>query len=146
MRELIERFVGALDELHYDGNIEPLVQLFGKNASLVRAGMPYGQRGAEGARTFWTEYRNVFDHIDAAFTHTTIDHAIAYLEWTSHGTLVDGTEIDYEGVSVLEATGETIEAFRTYYDTAAFNQRKNAIGGSPSLRTGVGRTAETASP
>jgi hypothetical protein len=37
----------------------------------------------------------------------------------SRGTLTDGTKFSYDGVSVLEASGETVDKFRTYYDTAA---------------------------
>jgi hypothetical protein len=34
--------------------------------------------------------------------------------------LRDGTAFSYDGVSVLESHSDTIDAFRTYYDTAAF--------------------------
>ena len=57
---------------------------------------------------------------DADFRHTVTDDELAYLEWTSKGTLHDGTEFSYDGVSVLESRGGAITAFRTYYDTAAF--------------------------
>ena len=36
----------------------------------------------------------------------------------------NGTDFRYEGVSVLEAHGESIDSFRTYYDTAAFLGRQ----------------------
>jgi hypothetical protein len=45
---------------------------------------------------------------------------LAYLEWTSQGTLRDGTNFRYDGVSALESNNDEIGAFRTYYDTAAF--------------------------
>ena len=48
------------------------------------------------------------------------EDGIAFLEWTSHGTLRDGSDFSYQGVSVLEAESDLIDAFRTYYDTAAF--------------------------
>jgi len=57
-----------------------------------------------------------------------IDDDIAYLEWTSTGTLADGADFGYDGVSVLESTGDTIETFRTYYDTAAFLDKQSAVG------------------
>jgi ketosteroid isomerase-like protein len=56
------------------------------------------------------------------------EDGIAYLEWTSQGTLPDGTDFSYDGVSVLEPRGETIDAFRTYYDTAAFLPKQSAVG------------------
>lgn len=72
------------------------------------------------ARSFWEQYRRVFDQIDATFRHTATDDDLVYLEWTSKGTLRDGTDFRYDGVSVLESQDEKIGAFRTYYDTAAF--------------------------
>ena len=120
MHDLAERFVTALDQLHGDGDVEPLVELFDEDASLDKAGVPHGQHGKEGARTFWREYREVFDVIGAEFRHTVTEDALAYLEWTSKGTLHDGTEFSYDGVSVLESRDGAITAFRTSYDTAAF--------------------------
>lgn len=128
MHDLTKRFVSALDDLHRDGNVGRLVELFGDGATLNKAGMPHGQHGKDGARTFWQQYRRVFDQIDATFGHIVTDDGIAYLEWTSHGTLADGSEFGYDGVSVLESDGDTIRAFRTYYDTAAFLEKQSAVG------------------
>jgi len=122
MHELTEKFVAALSELHESRDAEPLVELFGDDATLDKAGVPHGQHGRDGARTFWTQYRDVFDDLESSFSHTVTDDGIAYLEWTSRGSLRDGTDFAYAGMSVLEGDedGETITAFRTYYDTAAF--------------------------
>jgi hypothetical protein len=127
MHELTKRFVAALSELHDNRDVEPLVELFDDDATLDKAGVPHGQHGRDGARTFWTQYRDVFDDLESSFTHTVTDDAVSYLEWTSRGTLRDGTDFEYAGVSVLEGAGggdgddpATISAFRTYYDTAAF--------------------------
>ena len=109
--------------------MEPLVGLFGDDAELSKAGMPHGMHGKDGARTFWTQYRRVFGEIDASFRHTVTEDGIAYLEWTSKGTLADGTDFSYDGVSVLESRTGTIDAFRTYYDTAAFLEKQSAVGG-----------------
>jgi ketosteroid isomerase-like protein len=128
MHEVTERFVSALGELHRDGNVEPLVELFSDDATLNKAGMPHGQHGKDGARTFWQQYRDVFGEIESSFTHTVTDDGIAYLEWTSKGTLADGSKISYDGVSVLESRDDRIDAFRTYYDTAAFLDKQSAVG------------------
>jgi ketosteroid isomerase-like protein len=120
MTDMTERFVTALRELHQNREVEPLVDLFADDATLNKAGIPHGQSGKDGARAFWEEYREVFDDIDATFTHTVTDDGLAYLEWRSEGTLRDGTDFCYDGVSVLESRNEEIGAFRTYYDTAAF--------------------------
>ena len=127
MHDLTERFVNALGELHSDKNVEPLVELFSDDATLDKAGMPHGQKGKDGARVFWQQYREVFGEIEASFSHTVTDDGIAYLEWTSTGTLTDGSDFSYDGVSVLESHDDTIDAFRTYYDTAAFLEKQSAV-------------------
>ena len=124
MDDLTQRFVAALDELHHDREVDALVELFGDDATLDKAGMPRGAGGKDGARTFWTQYRDVFDDIEASFRHVVRQNDggndVSFLEWTSEGTLKDGTDFSYTGVSILESHGGEINAFRTYYDTAAF--------------------------
>ncbi|MEU0494112.1 nuclear transport factor 2 family protein [Mycobacterium sp. NPDC006124] len=128
MDDLTKKFVAALDQLHRDGNAESLVDLFGADATLNKAGMPHGQTGRDGARTFWEQYRRVFGDIGSTFHHVVTGDGIAFLEWTSNGTLPNGSEIAYDGVSVLESNGgEVIDAFRTFYDTAAFLEKQSAI-------------------
>lgn len=127
MDALTQKFVSALDELHRARNVEPLVELFDDGATLNKVGMPHGEQGKDGARTFWQQYRDVFGEIESSFQHTVSDTNIAFLEWTSTGTLADGSEFSYDGMSVLESHGDGIAAFRTYYDTAAFLEKKSAI-------------------
>lgn len=120
MHDITQRFIAALDELHRNRDTDDLTELFGTDATLTKAGMPHEEHGQDGARNFWRRYRDVFDTIDASFHHVVYGDGIAVLEWTSEGTLSDGNEFRYDGVSVLEAHDDTIDAFRTYYDTAAF--------------------------
>jgi ketosteroid isomerase-like protein len=120
MKDMTQQFVAALDELHQQREVGALVELFGDDATLDKAGMPRGEQGKDGARVFWEQYRDVFDDIDASFRHRVDGDDVAFLEWTSTGTLRDGTAFSYDGVSVLESHSDTIDAFRTYYDTAAF--------------------------
>jgi ketosteroid isomerase-like protein len=125
MHDLARRFVSALEELHRDRNVEPIVELFADDASLDKAGIPHGAKGREGARAFWQQYRDVFDDVEADFRHTSTEDHVAFLEWTSKGTLRDGGDFHYDGVSVLESRDGAIDAFRTYYDTAAFLSTRN---------------------
>ena len=120
MDELTKRFVTALGELHDSGDVESLVGLFGDDVTLSKAGVSHTQHGTEGARAFWQQYRDVFDTISSKFSRIVTDDDVAYLEWTSEGTLSGGAPISYDGVSVLEGDGAVVNAFRTYYDTAAF--------------------------
>lgn len=120
MRELTERFIEALHQLHTDRDVEALVSLFAEQATLSKLGAQHQERGPEGARRFWTDYREVFDDIEATFTHTVSDDAGVALEWTSTGSLSGGHPFSYAGVSVLEGDGTQLQGFRTYYDSAAF--------------------------
>jgi ketosteroid isomerase-like protein len=129
MHDLTKQFISALGELHGDGNVEPLVELFSDDATLSKAGLPHDSHGKDGARTFWEQYRRVFGDIESTFHHTVTGDGIACLEWTSTGTLADGADFGYDGVSVLESAGDTIDGFRTYYDTAAFLEKQSAVGG-----------------
>lgn len=125
---MTQRFVTALDELHRNRDVSGLVDLFGDDATLDKAGMPHGEHGKDGARTFWNQYRDVFDAIDASFHHRVDGDDVAFLEWTSTGTLSDGTQFSYDGISVLESQSDRIDAFRTYYDTAAFLGERKVAG------------------
>lgn len=127
MGDLTQKFVNALGELHRGDDVEPLVALFTDDATLDKAGMPHGQSGKDGARTFWEQYRRVFGEIDSTFHNVVTGDGIAFLEWTSTGTLTNGSAFSYDGVSVLESGGDEIEAFRTFYDTAAFLEKQSAI-------------------
>jgi ketosteroid isomerase-like protein len=123
MQAISEQFVAALADLHRNHEAGPLVDLFAENATLSKVGMPHQDQGKQGARDFWQRYRDVFDAIDATFQHVTGDDQVVFLEWTSEGTLKDGSDFRYQGVSVFEARGDLIDSFRTYYDTAAFINR-----------------------
>ena len=120
MHDLTQKFVDALEHLHRDRDVQPLVELFGDDATLTKAGLPQTHRGKEGAREFWQQYRDDFESVDASFHHTVTDDGIAYLEWTSSGSLKSGKEFRYDGVSVLQGSEDAIDGFRTYYDTTAF--------------------------
>ena len=122
---MTQQFVAALDRLHHRHEVGPLVELFAEDATLGKVGMPHEERGKDGARVFWKQYRAVFGDIEASFRHRTGGDDIAFLEWTSKGTLRDGSAFSYDGVSVLESHSDTINAFRTYYDTAAFLQARD---------------------
>ncbi|MDF2824183.1 MAG: hypothetical protein K0R68_1591 [Mycobacterium sp.] len=128
MENTATAFVDALQQLHQDRDVDALIELFTDDVVLTKAGIPHEQRGRDGARAFWTDYRDVFDTIESSFTHTVVDDGLVFLEWQSTGTLKDGKDFSYDGVSVLEGGDEGITAFRTYYDTAAFltAERRNA--------------------
>lgn len=120
MNELTDRFIDALHQLHADRRPDALVDLFGDDATLSKLGGLQEAHGQDGARTFWQQYRDFFDDIEAEFTGVVQDEHTAALEWTSRGSLRSGDPFTYQGVSVIEGAGDRIAGFRTYYDSAAF--------------------------
>jgi ketosteroid isomerase-like protein len=129
MADMTRQFIDALSELHSSRNVEPLVAMFDDGATLGKVGMPHQEHGKGGARKFWQRYREVFDSIEASYRLIARSDHVAFLEWISAGTLANGEDFRYEGVSVLEAKGDDIGAFRTYYDTAAFlPEEGNTLG------------------
>jgi ketosteroid isomerase-like protein len=120
MENLTDKFIDALHRLHADREVEPLVALFAADATLSKLGHQHEEHGPEGARTFWEQYRAVFDDIEATFTHTIAGEDSVALEWTSTGSLRGGHPFSYDGISILQGDGEQLHGFRTYYDSAAF--------------------------
>ena len=119
--ELTERFVDALHTLYADRDVEPLVTLFADDAKLSKLDEHHAAHGQDGARSFWQEYRAVFDDIEATFSKVVRGDGSVALEWESTGTLSGGGNFGYRGISVLDGGDDGhIHAFRTYYDTAAF--------------------------
>jgi ketosteroid isomerase-like protein len=120
MRELTDQFIDALHRLHTEGDAEPMAALFAADATLSKLGDRHEAHGPDGARSFWADYRRVFDEIEATFTHTTSGDSSVALEWTSSGSLANGHPFSYAGVSVIDGDGSSITGFRTYYDSAVF--------------------------
>lgn len=108
----------ALRAFEADGRPDPLVELFADDAEL--ANLARAERGRDGARRFWEEYRRAFGTIRSEFAAVIVGDGAAALEWESSGTLPSGAPIRYRGASVLEVDGDRVRRFRTYYDSAAF--------------------------
>ena len=117
-------FIDALHRLEGERDVEGVAGLFAPDA--VVSNPLVKTEGGEGAASFWTAYRESFDDIRSEFS-TILEHdgRIA-LEWRSTGS-AKGRPFDYEGVSILEA-GETITAFRTYFDSAKLGRELTGQG------------------
>lgn len=113
-----DRFVEALHRMD-EGEAAPLLELFAEGATLQRP-----EKDASGAdqgpEEFWRQYREVFSSLSTEFVFVREEGDLGVLEWTSTGTLTTGREVSYAGVSLLEFSGDLVQRFATYYDTAAF--------------------------
>lgn len=113
-----DRFAEALHRMD-EGEAAPLLELFAEGATLQRP-----EKDASGAdqepEEFWRQYREVFSSLSTEFVSVREEGDLGVLEWTSAGTLTTGREVSYAGVSLLEFSGDLVQRFATYYDTAAF--------------------------
>ncbi|MFK7422615.1 nuclear transport factor 2 family protein [Micrococcus luteus] len=113
-----DRFVEALHRMD-EGEAAPLLELFAEGATLQRP--EKDASGADqGSEEFWRQYREVFSSLSTEFVSVREEGDLGVLEWTSTGTLTTGREVSYAGVSLLEFSGDLVQRFATYYDTAAF--------------------------
>ena len=128
MHDITERFADALHRLDADRDPQPLVELTGDDAELIKLDQHHEARGRDGAQRFWEDYRNVFADIETTFTHTVVGERSAALEWTSKGTLPNGRPITYRGVTVIEGDDRLLSGVRTYYDSAVFVQPTADLG------------------
>ncbi len=128
MHSMTERFTDALHRIDSDRDVQPMVDLTGDDAELVKLDEHHETRGKDGAKTFWEDYRNVFGDLETTFTHTVVGEDIAALEWSSTGTLRSGRPFTYTGVTVIQGDDEKLSGVRTYYDSAAFLQETGGTG------------------
>lgn len=109
-------FIDALLRAESQGDTGPLVAMFSPEADLQNPTMPRPLSGPEGAREFWDVYLRSFHGIRSEFRLIVETPRAAALEWTSRGRAPDGSEIGYDGVTVLEFEGDAIRRFRAYFD------------------------------
>lgn len=118
MNKIEEKFIDALRKLESDENVDEIVKLFAENCEVGNVTTTENMQGEKGAREFWTNYRKTFGEIKSTFKNKIVSENVAALEWTSKGTSQNGSEIDYEGVSLLEMDGDKITRFFAYFNPA----------------------------
>jgi len=114
-----QRFVEALYRLEYKGDTDSIASLFADDAEVSNPTDDEPHRGREGARAFWSKYRQSFDHVHSAFRNIVEADDAALLEWSSEGRTAAGDDFAYDGVSVLEFERGEIRRFRAYFDPRA---------------------------
>ncbi|MFN3429862.1 MAG: nuclear transport factor 2 family protein [Candidatus Sericytochromatia bacterium] len=117
-REVVNRFIQALERLERERDLDPMVGLFTADARVSNLLMPDPAVGQPGARGFWAMYRDTFGAIASRFDSVVIDGDRAALEWTATGTGHRGQPIRYRGVSMLEIRGDRVSRFMAYFDPA----------------------------
>ena len=115
-KHITEKFIEALGKLEESEDLDTIVSLFGKDCEVGNVTLTESLSGTGGAKEFWTNYRKTFGEIKSTFKNIIITDGTAALEWTSDGTTLNGNEISYEGVSILEIENEKITRFFAYFN------------------------------
>lgn len=114
----VQQFIDALQSLEQQGDVDRIASLFADNAEMTNPHLHEPMRGSEGARRFWSEYRDAFGDIRSSFKATIESENTSVLEWVSDGTMrANGKPFCYGGVTILEWSGDRVSRFATYFDT-----------------------------
>lgn len=115
MADVSQNFIEALKRLESERDVEGIASLFAAAADISNPLVQHRHGEANGARRFWSQYRDAFEGIQSEFRAVQDQDGLSFLEWTSKGSL-NGQDFAYGGVSVLEHKDGQITAFRTYFD------------------------------
>jgi len=113
--ETAKRFIDALHKLEAERDLETIVSLFAADCDINNV-VTVDNNQKHDARKFWQAYRDNFGEVESVFRNEIITENRAALEWKTTGTSSDGSEFEYEGVSILEIKGERITRFFAYFD------------------------------
>lgn len=116
-------FIDALTALEADNDVEPLVQLFAEDSRCENLTGHAEHTGPDGARTFWTADRGLFQSVHSEFANVVSEGDVTMLEWKRTGTGRGGDAIDLAGVSVIEFSGGAITRFAGYFDPATLGDQ-----------------------
>ena len=112
-------FIDALRRLETDRDPDPLAALYADGAVAGNTAIDRQFTGQDGAREFWSRYRDAFDTIESQFRNVVEQDGVAILEWTSTAKTDGGPEFEYEGVTVVVTDGERITRSTAYFDPRA---------------------------
>jgi steroid delta-isomerase-like uncharacterized protein len=118
--DIATRFIDALHALEDDRDAGALAGLYADDAVSGNTATTRTFDGPEGARAFWTGYRETFGDVRSDFRTVAAGDDAVSLEWTSTGTLAGGEQVSYEGVTVLALDGDgRIARSTAYFDPRA---------------------------
>jgi ketosteroid isomerase-like protein len=119
MSSVAEQFVAALGKLEESRNVDEITSLFAADSEIGNIVVPEKFQGPEGAREFWSKYRDTFEEMHSTYRSQISSETGASLEWITEGTSKDHHPVRYEGVSILEFENGQIKRFRAYFNPAA---------------------------
>jgi ketosteroid isomerase-like protein len=121
--QVAHAFIDALGRLESERDVDPIVATFADACDVGNVLAPEQFHGRDGARRFWTEYREAFGEVRSSFRNVVVADGRAALEWTTEGTSPSGEPFRYDGVSILEMEDGHIARFRAYFDPASLGRQ-----------------------
>lgn len=116
-REIADKFIAALHKLEDERDAETIAALYSDDAQVVNVVTPHTFTGVEGAREFWTKYRESFGEVHSEFRNHIYGENVTAHEWTTTGTANSDNKIEYSGVTILEITGDKITRSCAYFNS-----------------------------
>lgn len=118
-----KQFIDALYKLESERDLETIVGLFSEDCKI---GNVVTEDKSIGVEEFWKSYRENFGEVKSTFHNEIITNGATALEWTTTGTSGAGSEISYDGVSILEIDGDKITRFHAYFDPNKLGKQMEA--------------------
>lgn len=115
--QIAKKFIDALHKLEESRDAGEIASLYADNAEVVNVVTPHTFTGQDGAREFWTKYRETFGEMRSEFRNEIVTDNRAALEWTTTGNANGGNEIEYSGVTILEIEGDKITRSCAYFNS-----------------------------
>lgn len=122
-RQVAEQFIKALHKLEEDRELDPIVATYSEDCEVGNIIVPEKFKGPDGARRFWSEYRDTFGEIHSSFRNVIASGGSAALEWTTKATSADGDPLEYDGVSILEIADGKVTRFRAYFNPRSLGRQ-----------------------
>src|ERR1700757_4004436 len=116
MATLGARFIRALRALEDGNDLQPLAQLYSDESKVQSPILEESLHGCEGAREYWRAYRDSFEIVKTDIHEVVGNDSQAALEWISSAVMLDGTPVEYGGVTLLHEKGGLIDRMRVFFD------------------------------
>lgn len=116
-QEIADKFVAALHKLEETRDVEEISSLYADDAEIVNVVTPHTFKGVDGAREFWTKYRESFGEMRSEFRNHIYGETASAHEWTTTGTANNNNEIVYSGVTILEFADNKIQRSGAYFNS-----------------------------
>jgi limonene-1,2-epoxide hydrolase len=121
--QLVDRFIEALRRLEAERDVETIAALYAEQAEVGNVTATGDHTGPNGAREFWTKYRDTFGEVRSTFLNRVEGERAAALEWRTEGTTIGGEPFSYDGVSIIEHDAQRITRFRAYFNPEALGRQ-----------------------